>query len=67
MTLRTDCVAWLNGLRRLVDVEDLALAHARRGDLRVADDLEPSAGLRLADGEDGAGGADFKRGVDVGH
>jgi len=56
-----------DGLRRLVDVEDLALAHARRGDLRVAGDLEPSAGLRLADGEDGTGGADFKRGVDVGH
>ena len=56
-----------DGLRDLVDVEDLALADSRGGDLGVAGHLEPPAVLGLADGEDRPGRADLKCRVDVAH
>ena len=52
-------------LGRLVDVEDLTLADAGRGDFRMARDLQLVADGGLADRQDRAGRADFKSGVDV--
>ena len=54
-------------LGRLADVEDLALAHAGRGNLGVADDSKTPVRVDLADGEDGARGADFECGVEIAH
>ena len=54
-----------DGVARLGDVDDLALAHAVGRDCADGRHAHAPAFERLADGDDGAGGADFKRGDGV--
>ena len=56
----------LDGIARLGDVDDLALADAGRGDGADGRHAHAPALKRLADGDDGAGRPDFKRGDGIG-